>query len=72
MMKYKNMRTGATVETECSCAGADWKEVKPVRPPKPPEQEAALASKAAEASKAKPAPARKKTGTTKRTVKKDG
>lgn len=71
-MKYRNIRTGATVETECPCAGADWQEVKPARPPKPPEQEAAPAGKAAAAPKAKLAPAPRKTGTTKRAVKKNG
>ena len=32
-MRYKNMRTGAVIETECVCKGTDWCEMEPVRPP---------------------------------------
>lgn len=30
-MRYKNMKTGAVVETDCVCRGADWQEEKPAR-----------------------------------------
>ena len=30
-MRYKNVKTGAVVETDCVCRGADWQEEKPAR-----------------------------------------
>lgn len=29
MRKYRNMRTGAVIETDCRCSGKEWQEETP-------------------------------------------
>lgn len=39
-MRYKNVKTGAVVETDCVCRGVDWQEEKPARSSVPSKTEA--------------------------------
>ena len=63
MSRYRNIRTGAVVETDCACRGVDWQEETPVCP---------LADRQKEASAQQAAPAKKVGSGARRAVKKNG
>ena len=39
-MTYRNVKTGAVIETTAAVSGGDWQEVKPVGPPAPAQEAA--------------------------------